>query len=228
MEQTKSISTAEPHQGVPHGRETTFRSEWSLPRGRVWIALALTHLLLVCFGIAQFPFYDLKHVGVPLGIYADLSGAGNGYGFFSPGIYSQIRSRLDVYEIDGTKRTFSFDEQNNREAELRFNDVVEQFINTFEDPIQFQRSLAASLAGSVFAQDARAHKIDVRVQRFAPPSRVDYLKGQRAQWEDIYSAAFVHPKGGNGMDSGGGSAKHPKRTTTDNESHEQDIGSFDL
>lgn len=176
---------------MTHDKQTV--STWSRRRGFVYIALAMVHLGIATLGVAQFPFYDLKAVGLPLGIYADLSGAGNGYGFFSPGVYSQIRSRLDVYEADGTKRTFSFDEQNNREAELRFNDVVEQFINTFEDPMQFQRSLAASLAGSVFAQDANAHKVDVRVQRFTPPSRVDWLKGQRAEWEDIYSAAFIHP-----------------------------------
>ena len=176
--------------------QPTASPKFSTAKGRTWIALILVQFIFVIFGAAQIPphlpILNLPYLEIPLSFYSEMSGASHGYGFFSPGVYSQIRSVIDVYDSDGKKTTQSIDAGLNREAELRLNDIVEQFINEFEDPVQFQRSLAGSLAGSVFAKNSSAEKVNVRIEQFTPPSRVAYLHGHRAEWEQVYSAKFIH------------------------------------
>lgn len=168
----------------------------SKTKGRMWIGLILVQFVFVFFGAAQIPLalpiLHMPYLEIPLSFYSEMSGASHGYGFFSPGVYSQIRSVIDIYDNDGRKTTKSIDAGLNREAELRLNDIVEQFINEFEDPVQFQRSLAASLAGSIFAKHESAKKVDVRIEQYTPPSRIAYLHGHRSLWEQVYSAKFIH------------------------------------
>jgi hypothetical protein len=169
----------------------------SKSKGRLWISLILIQFLFVIFGAAQLaprlPIVDLPYLEVPLSFYSELSGASHGYGFFSPGVYSQIRGVIDIYDRGGKVTSHTLQAGLNREAELRLNDIVEQFINDFEDPMQFQRSLAASLAGSTFGKNPQAAKVGVRIEQYTPPSRIAYLNGHRAEWEPAYSATFIHP-----------------------------------
>lgn len=168
-------------------------------KGRLWISLILIQFAMVIFGAAQsqlnryLPILNLPEVEIPLSFWSELSGASHGYGFFSPGVYSQIRGVIDIYDRDGNLSSQPIHAGLNREAELRLNDIVEQFINDFEDPMQFQRSLAASFAGLTFAKNPEASKVGVRIEQYTPPSRIAYLNGHRADWELAYSAKFIHP-----------------------------------
>jgi hypothetical protein len=170
----------------------------SKSKGRLWISLIVIQFIFVIFGAAQLapslPILNLPWLEVPLSFYSEFSGASHGYGFFSPGIYSQIRGVIEVTDRKGLKTKHAITAGLNREAELRLNDIVEQFINDFEDPMQFQRSLAASLAGSTFGKNPQAEKVEVRIEQYAPPSRIAYLNGHRSEWETAYSAKFIHPR----------------------------------
>lgn len=159
---------------------------------RLWTSLALFHLALVTASAAQLSVGQLPVIGRPLQFYADMSGAGIGYGFFSPGVYAQIRTVLDIYDKSGRKTTEHMNQGPNREVDLRLNDVIESFMNEFEDQMRFQRALAASFAGSVFARKPQTAKVEVRVERFTAPSRKNYLAGKTASWEPLYSAQFIH------------------------------------
>lgn len=160
---------------------------------RIWTAIALFQLVLVTAGAAQLPIGALPVIGRPLQLFADMSGAGIGYGFFSPGVYAQIRTVIDIYDHKGNKTTEFMNQGPNREVNLRLNDVIESFLNEFgEDKMRVQRALAASFAGSVFARKPQAEKVEVRVERYTAPSRKNYLAGQSAAWEELYSAQFIH------------------------------------
>lgn len=159
---------------------------------RLWTALVLSHLVLVTASAAQLAVGRLPLIGRPLQFYADASGAGIGYGFFSPGVYAQIRTVLEISPRSGPKTTEYMNQGPNREVDLRLNDVIESFMNEFEDKMRFQRALAASFAGYVFAHRPQADRVEVRVERFTAPSRKNYLAGQTGNWEQLYSAQFIH------------------------------------
>ena len=167
------------------------RDEKKTKRQRAWLFAAIVQLCLMTAGAAQIPFQDLPG-GFILSTYADLSGASHAYGFFSPGVYSQLRAVVDVFDEKGDRHPGSLRAGSNREVDLRVNDIFDQFVNEFDDRLKFQRILAASLAGSVLASDRRAKKVEVRLEQFTAPSRVDFLKGAVANWKKIYSVQLVH------------------------------------
>lgn len=163
---------------------------------RKWIAVVLLHLLLVAGGAFHFTGDFLPIVGRPLAFYGDLSGSGTAYTFFTPGVYAQMRAVIDIVDSSGHNRTQFLGEGPNREVNLRLNDIIEQFMNDYKDQLKFQRSLAASIAGSVFAREHDARKIGISIERYTAPSRREYLAGKTTvPWEKLYSATFVHKTG---------------------------------
>lgn len=163
----------------------------SLPK-KVALALALTHLLIMAAGAAHVPVAAVPIVGAPLAHYAEISGAGYNYGFFADGVFSQFRTVIEIRDRDGRQATEYLGQGPNREVDLRFNDIVETFMEEFNDPMRFQRSLAASFAGSVFARRPDAEKVRIRVERLSATPRTSYLEGQSSSWTTLYSALFIH------------------------------------
>jgi hypothetical protein len=159
---------------------------------RKWIFIGLLHLGLVSAGAAQLTVAETPVLGHALQYYSDLSGAGSGYGFFSPGVYGQLRTLIDVDDGAGRVTTNLLTVGPNREADLRLNDIGEQFLNMFKDKKKFQRALAASFAGFAFANNQVAHKVTVRLEQYMAPSRQSYLAGKRADWNPVYKVSFVH------------------------------------
>ncbi len=159
---------------------------------RLWLSAALVQLGLMTAGATHVPLNEIPLVGPAVGYYGDLSGASHLYGFFSPGVYSQLQAVIDVYDSKGTKSTQPIEAKANREFFLRINDIFDQFMNEFDDKVKFQRILAASLAGSVFARTPEAEQVGVRIERYTAPSRKAFLEGKRTNWEKVYSAKFVH------------------------------------
>jgi hypothetical protein len=155
--------------------------------------LAISQIALVTANAFHLPLSEIPSLALPLGFYGDLSGASNGYGFFSPGVYAQIRAIVEVEDKNGNKTTRPLLDNTNRETDLRVNDAFEHFINEFDDKVKFQRILAASLAGSVFARHADAEKVGIRIERLTAPSRKAYLAGHKTgTWDQLYSVEFVN------------------------------------
>ena len=153
---------------------------------------ALAHLALVSAGAFGVDYSSDNILGRMLNGYGSASGAGSSYGFFAPGIFSQIRAVFDITGRDGSVRSIPLESHVSHEADLRIGNIIEQFANDFDNQIEFQRSLAASLAATFFGREPQAKSINVRIERFTPSSMEEHRLGLRPLWIPEYSAKFVH------------------------------------
>lgn len=158
------------------------------------VFIALGHLLLVAIGAAELELPSGTWWSRAIDIYGEISGSSSGYGFFSPGVTSQIRASFDIVEKDSTRLTQELKDQSNREVDLRLGDIVEQFLGDEDrqDPMGFQRQLSASLSGAVFAHHEGAKSVTIRLEKFTPVSMEDFRNGMRGQWTPLYSAEFIN------------------------------------
>ena len=119
-----------------------------------------------------------------------ISGSNENYGFFAPGVSTQLGVYFDVTDQSGKTRTFSLETGVSHEADLRVGNMVGQFGTESDDPEKLQRAVAASLAGTMFGRHTEAKSVNVRLEELNPVSMADYRKGERAQWKPIYQAKF--------------------------------------
>jgi hypothetical protein len=155
-----------------------------------WLGIALFQLVLVFCGAASIDVSRLGSLGTILNYYGEVSGSGSGYGFFSPGVESQIGAEFDIVGSNGQVKTTTIRNGLNQEADLRLGNIIDQFGTEQDDPKAFQRSLSASLAGYMFGKNPDAREVVVRLQEYYPPSMADYRAGKRAKWAPVYSATF--------------------------------------
>jgi len=167
---------------------------------RIWIPIAICHLLLVLLGAS---YIDLSTLGGKyLGYYGALSGAGNSYGFFAPGVSGQLRARFEVVDRNGIQKEVSLTSSASHEAELRVGNIIDQFAGDVEEDEDddedgsaqedLHRSLAASLAGTVFGHHPEANQVVVQFEEMVPVSMKAYREGTRSQWTSLYEAKFIH------------------------------------
>lgn len=155
------------------------------------MGIALFHLLLMALGASGLGYSWLGPLKSPLTYYGALSGAGDGYGFFAPGISGQLRARFEIVDHEGVPQTVRLETGASHEADLRVGNIIDQFTEDFVDPDLLQRSLAASLAGTIFGRYPRAERVVVHLENFTPVSMVDYRQGLRAHWDPVYQASFA-------------------------------------
>lgn len=96
---------------------------------RMFVALALGHLGLVALGASYFDWDRHGALGKALAYYGEVTGAGNSYGFFAPGVGTDVRALFDVVDQRGRVTTEELHTGTSSEAELRTADVVEQFLS---------------------------------------------------------------------------------------------------
>jgi len=167
-------------------------------REKFCLCLALIHLCLVVLGASYVDVSELPFVGSAMTYYGVLSGAGNSYGFFAPGVGAQLRSRFEIVTTDGHKARLVLESGASHEADLRFGNIIDQFIPANEDDDDdLRRSLAASLAGKVFSRHPEAQEVAVLLDEFDPVSMTEYGAGKRASWQQIYLSRFVHHRSAN-------------------------------
>lgn len=157
---------------------------------RRWLAIALAHLIVVGLGAGYFPFHELGRAGDLLAMYGKLSGASSTYGFFAKDMISEVRARLVFIDAHGAQSEVRLGSGSSREADLRVGAIASEFFAAGEDDVQFQRSLAASLAASVFGQHPEAVQVIVTLEEQEPPSMAHYRKGERARWRTLYEVRF--------------------------------------
>ncbi len=166
-------------------------------RRKLWLAVAASHLCLVTLGASSVRLYDLGLPGRVLDEYGALSGANSGYGFFAPGVTSQLGARFDVVDAEGRTTSASLADGQSHEADIRVGNIIDQFANVDdeedeESAARVRRSLAASLAGKMFARNPEASAVVVRLETFTPVSMEAWRGGERARWMPYYSAKFIH------------------------------------
>lgn len=160
-------------------------------RQLIFAAAAACHLLLVAVGAMQINLAALENIPSLLRRYVAVSGANSGYGFFAPGVGSQLKASFDVVDAAGTTYHERLETGESHEADLRVGNIVGQFWDEYADRA-IQRSLAASWAAEMIARHPSAREVVVRLERYDLPTMADYHGGKRPRWEPFYRARFVH------------------------------------
>ena len=159
------------------------------------LGVAGAHLCLVALGASTLGLGELGALGSALDEYGALSGASSRYGFFAPGVTSQLGARFDIVDGAGVTTSASLETGASHEADLRVGNIIDQFGSLGddeEDAARLRRSLAASLAGKMFARHPEATAVVVRLETFTPVSMEAWRRGERPQWSPLYTAKFVH------------------------------------
>ena len=162
---------------------------WIYP-ARIRMAFALTHLAVVAMGTSHFPFHEFGRAGEILAFYGELSGAGTTYGFFADDMTREVRARFTIIDKQGKQREVRLGSGSSHEADLRVNAIASEFFTAGDDAVKFQRSLAASLAGSVFGEHPDAAQVIVSLEEQQPPSMAEYRRGERSTWQLLYEIRF--------------------------------------
>ena len=157
---------------------------------RSLLVFVVLHLSLVVAGASSVYWFDkFGWLGQGLGLYSLLSGANSGYGFFSPGVDSQLRARFEVIDESGNLKEVLLVENHNRESELKVGNIITQFWQTNTDT-KLRRVLSASWAGKVFARHPEAREVVVYVERYNLVSSEEYRSGKRPAWTLVYRGKF--------------------------------------
>jgi len=156
----------------------------------------LAHFALVICGAFGVEMPE-SMLGRALSYYSEMSGAAGQWGFFAPGVTSQIDATFDVVDGAGRHLTARLNDGANREVDLRLSDIIEQFLNDDRededpDPAHFTRALAASLSAAVFSRHKDAKSVTIRLVKFEPVSMADYRSGVRPTWQHLYSGEFIN------------------------------------
>jgi hypothetical protein len=150
-------------------------------------ALAAMHLgLVVCGAVRLEP--PAGPAGSAVRLYGALSGADNGFGFFAPGVASQVRIGFTARGAAGPDRRVFLAEDLGGEVKLR----MAALLGLFRDDDEALRDvLAASWAGTVFGLNPDVHTVTVRVEMFDLPDMERYRRGERPHWVPIYEATLA-------------------------------------
>lgn len=175
-------------------------------RYRWLLGAVAVHLSLCLLGAASFHFDKVPVVGNALEYYAELTGANSGFGFFAPGVDGQVRARFDVIDAQGKVVPGALANSDlSHEAQLRVGNIVDQFedLGGFAEEAtsdeadakaygnQLAQSLAASLAGKIFARYPQARQVAVHLEHYGAISMPEYRRGERAKWTAMYDVTFA-------------------------------------
>lgn len=160
----------------------------------VWLGFALTQLLLVIVGANQWVNWEkLGKLGAGLSFYSDMTGASSGYGFFAPGVGSQLRAKFEVFQEGVPPQEVLLETGHSQESDLRVGNIVGWFWR--EDSTRdLKRAMAASWAGKMFGRFPKADQVVVRVESYELVSMKEYREGKRPGWKPFYRATFEHRK----------------------------------
>lgn len=155
-------------------------------REHFFVFLAVCHIVLVALCAGQ-----VKVDEVPgLSSYAAYSGANTTYGFFAPGVGSQLSLSFRIENKDGQVKADTLQAGMTKESALRISNIIQALGEEVTKP-EMRRSMAASWAAKVLARHPGSVSIKVIVQSYDLPSREDFAKGKRPAWVPFYEAKFA-------------------------------------
>jgi hypothetical protein len=159
-------------------------------RALLYSVLAGAHLALVCCGAFSWPVETIPGVGRFLGFYSRNSLASTSYGFFAHSFGGALRVSYSLSVTSEPPRKMYFDTDSNPEASLRMSVLLAVLLKKSTDPIEFQRIVLASLAGSVLESRPDASGVRIEVESFNVPTMAEYRAGMRGEWVNRYRADF--------------------------------------
>jgi len=148
-------------------------------------------MLLVILGAAYFPFGKLGALGEALQAYGAAAGAINSFGFFVTTAEDHVYAHFYVVDEGGQRRPVRLETGHSHESDLRIRGISDNFFMPDYDAARFQRSLAASLAGSLFGRYPDATEVMVRLDKFTTVSMAAYRAGERPRWDTVYQVSFA-------------------------------------
>ena len=155
------------------------------------VTAVLIHFVVLIVGMAEniFNFTLPLNVARAKLVYTRITGAGAGFGFFSPNIANEIDLIFDLTKEDGSAIQVTLQDLANSEVNARVGNMIRMLAKNYEKE-QVLRSLAASFAAYIFKHypESRIVKLTASVYRF--PSYEDFKKGQRPEFKQVYTATF--------------------------------------
>ena len=163
------------------------------------VVALFVHFTVAASSAAKYPLYRAighNRLARALTLYAYLSGTGSYFGFFAPGVISQLQVKYDLLR-EGQPLSSGVIGSENPEISLRLHNLVQQFWNASKRP-EVRRALATSLAGSLLSASPSADEVRITLRAFVLPSMSQYRDGMRPNWETSYVGTFRRDGQGNG------------------------------
>jgi hypothetical protein len=117
--------------------------------------------------------------------YRILTGAGEGYGFFSPDVPNQIVATAKYIDESDREITENFGFVK-REAELRLNSLMYAFRKLETYDLQ-----ARCLAAYVLGHQPQANQVEITLSEFEVPSMKEFRLGERPRPQEFYRGTFA-------------------------------------
>lgn len=150
------------------------------------VLLALGHLILVVCGAARLLPDSDRLPARTIRLYAECTGASNGYGFFAPSVASPWDVQFSIY-ADGEGWVEGALPDANTEVQLRARTVLGALpYESLREPI------TASLAAQKFSLYPRADFLNAHVRFLHIPTMTEYRAGQRPEWVTTNVYSFAH------------------------------------
>jgi hypothetical protein len=121
--------------------------------------------------------------------YSSLTGAGAGFGFFSPNIPRQICVDFDVTTRRGQLLHSTLQETAGSDVNLRIGNMIRMMAKTYKNK-KVYRSMAASLTASIYKRYPDAKEVTMHASIYDFPDMLEYRRGERPKRVEIYSAKF--------------------------------------
>lgn len=156
-------------------------------RHKIVASLAALHLALVaCGACRETPFDPDTAPGHALRVARGYAGSDSSYGFFAPGVSSQMRVRCVMTDAHGQEWSDTLDGNMTREAQLRVNSGI-GIVGEFPE---LTRQFGASWAATMFGRHPTAQRVVVLLEIYELPTMDEYRAGSRPEWKTVYVEAF--------------------------------------
>jgi hypothetical protein len=156
-------------------------------RHKILTGLAALHLVLVaCGACREIPLDAQTAPGHALRVVRGYTGSDANYGFFAPGVSSQMRVLCVMTDAHGKEWTDTIDGGMSREAQLRINSGI----GTVGEFPELTRQFGASWAAAMFSRHPTARRVVVLLQVYDLPTMEQYAAGAQPEWKTEYAEVF--------------------------------------
>jgi hypothetical protein len=148
------------------------------------------HLALVVAGAAHLSPRVHGPVGRGLRFYDALSGAGDSYSFFAPGVGPQLRARFSLSTPQGERSEETLESGKSREVGFRVGNLAGT-VYVVAQRTDLRRAFLGALAASRLGAHPEAKNVQVTIEEWVMPTMAEYRLGVRPRWGSLYDARFV-------------------------------------
>ena len=151
------------------------------------------HFTVMALGMAKVHVASMPFIEQTIFWYSRVTGAGGGFGFFSPDIPQEVMLSFDVETDDGKTVHTTLQEMTVPEVRFRLGNMIRLMMKTYKNE-RVVRSIAASLASRVFMQYPNAKTVTLEASIHEFPSMDQYREGKRTELKKIYTVQFGRKK----------------------------------